>query len=158
MKPKAIISACLVGIPCRYDGKHAELNCRSYLAEHFDLIAVCPECLGGLGIPRMPAEIRGGRVETETGQDVTDRFRSGAEQTVEIAKRNGARIAILKNKSPSCGVTRIYDGNFCGALKEGVGVTTRLLQSEGILCVGEDQLASDADVRALLDRAAQGKS
>ena len=134
MKPKAIISACLVGIPCRYDGKHAELNCRSYLTERFDLIAVCPECLGGLGIPRMPAEIRGERVETEKGQDVT------------------------KNKSPSCGVTRIYDGNFCGALKVGVGVTTRLLQSEGILCVGEDQLASEADVRALFDRAAQGKS
>lgn len=143
-KGKILISACLTGVCCRYDGGH----CRDerLLADlaGSELIPVCPEQLGGLSTPRQPAEITGGSgidvlagvaaVQTRTGEDVTSFFINGAQKTLEIAKRAGVERAVLKSKSPSCGCGWIYDGSFSGLIIPGDGVGTALLKKEGITC------------------------
>ncbi len=128
-----LVSACLMGLPCRYDGKTCIPS-----QEVMDLVKksrampICPEQLGGLPTPRPPAEISKGRVINSNGEDVTENFLRGAEISAKLARLFGAKLAILKDKSPSCGSTLIYDGSFTEQLIEGEGMTTALLKREGV--------------------------
>lgn len=135
------VSACLLGIRCKYDGtsNYAEEAVRQ-LAERFTLIPVCPEQLGGLTTPRAPAEILNGRVITKDGLDVTESFQRGAEETLEIFKLLKLEAAILKEGSPSCGSGLIYDGTFTGVKIPGMGLTVRLLRDQGIGVISEKAL------------------
>jgi uncharacterized protein YbbK (DUF523 family) len=127
-----IVSACLAGIPCRYDGT-AELDQEVIrLVEDHRAIPVCPEQLGGLSTPRPPCEIKNRKVFTIYGEEVTDEFRKGAEIALAIARENGCKKAILKARSPSCGSGWIYDGTFSGTLIRGNGMTAELFLSNGI--------------------------
>ena len=140
MKEKLLVSACLLGIPCRYDGKSKPINEAFCLRNKFELIPVCPEVLGDLKTPRSPCEIRNGRVIREDGLDLTDQFRKGAESVLLTAKREGCKQALLKEKSPSCGTHFCYDGSFSGKVVEGEGVTARLLRENGIRLYSENEI------------------
>ncbi|MBC7130251.1 DUF523 domain-containing protein [Candidatus Bathyarchaeota archaeon] len=135
-----LCSACLLGIQCRYDGGHSFNNKVVELLKKEVLIPVCPEQLGGLPTPREPAEIKNGKVVTKSGIDVTENFQRGAEQTLRLAKLMGIKEAILKQKSPSCGCGKIYDGTFTGRIINGDGVTTALLKRNGIKVVPDEEL------------------
>ncbi len=135
---KLIISACLLGEPCRYDGKSKPLDAVALLRQTYELLPVCPECMGGLSTPRPPAEIQNdGRVVNREGRDVTENYRRGAEIALEIAQREGCTLALLKEKSPSCGCGRVYDGSFEGILRNGDGICAALLKQNGIRVLGE---------------------
>lgn len=135
---KLLVSACLLGIRCRYDGGCKPIPCLKELNEKYTLIPVCPECLGGLSTPRVPAERIGNRVLTREGTDVTANYRAGAEETLRIAEMTGCTVALLKARSPSCGCGEIYDGTFSGNLCPGDGVTAALLKEHGITVLNED--------------------
>ena len=138
MKETWIISACLAGIPCRYDGNACPIDLSGEHLKDIQLIPVCPEVLGGLKTPRIPNEIREGRVYDRDGRDVTEYFRKGAEETLRIAKEQHVTCALLKQKSPSCGYGLIYDGTFDGRLIPGKGITAGLLEENGIRIITED--------------------
>ena len=135
-----ICSACLLGIKCRYDGKSQPDNKVVALSKKEVLIPICPEQLGGLPTPREPAEQRGKKVFTESGKDVTKNFLRGAEQVLKIAKLFSVKEAILKQRSPSCGNGKVYDGTFSERTTKGDGVTTALLKKKGIKIVSEEDL------------------
>lgn len=135
-----LCSACLLGIECRYDGKSKTDKKVLELAKKEKLIPVCPEQLGGLPTPRPPSEQREGKVITKTNKDVTREFIKGAEEVLKIAKLFGIKEAIFKQKSPSCGCGKIYDGSFTGNLIKGDGVATALLKKNGIKVVTEENL------------------
>ncbi len=132
--PKYIVSACLAGRACRYSGKDALCPAVAALVERGEAVAVCPEELGGFPTPRDPAEQRGDRVVTSNGEDVTETFVAGARAALGVAQKSGCTHAILKSKSPSCGVGRVYDGSFTGTLVDGDGVFAQALHREGIPC------------------------
>ena len=137
---KILISACLLGVCCRYDGAskaHPEVL---RLAKEERLIPVCPEQLGGLTTPRSPSERQGERIVMDSGEDVTQQYHRGAEQALQLARRYCCTAAILKAKSPSCGSGRIYDGSFSRTLTDGWGVTAELLRSNGIRVYDETQI------------------
>jgi uncharacterized protein YbbK (DUF523 family) len=133
-----IISACLVGENCKYDGgnNYNESVCQ-FTKEH-NCIMICPEMDGGLGAPRPPAEQVGDRVINQEGEDVTRAFRRGAEKSLEKSLAEAERLgepvegAILRANSPTCGCGTIYDGTFSGILTEGDGIFARLLKERGI--------------------------
>lgn len=129
-----------MGAGCRYDGKSIHLDRLDELKEKYNLIPICPELLGGLGTPRSPAEKVGDKVINKEGQDVTTYFQRGAEKALKIAKMYDCKYAILKEKSPSCGIGKIYDGTFSGTLVEGNGITAELLMKNGISVIGESQI------------------
>lgn len=137
---KILVSACLLGISCRYDGKGKEYPGLAELMERHTLIPFCPECYGGLPIPRPPAERRGDRVITQNGLDVTVQYQKGAREALKLAQRCGCTWAILKERSPSCGAGEIYDGSFRHMTVTGDGVTAQLLRENGIQVIGESQL------------------
>lgn len=138
-KKKIILcSACLLGVKCRYNGKSKLSKRIIKLAKKAILVPVCPEQLGGLPTPREPAEQKGKRVFTKSGRDVTKNFQKGAKEVLRIAKLLGAKEAILKQKSPSCGSGQIYDGTFSKTLIKGNGVTTALLKKYGIKIFSEE--------------------
>ena len=137
---KILISRCLLGEPCRYDGKSIPCEDAIKLKEKYELIPVCPEVLGGLKTPRCPAERVGDKVLTKDGKDVTKEYTLGAELALEIATENGCTIAVLKEKSPSCGCGKIYDGTHSKMLKGGDGVTAELLKKNGIKVLGESKI------------------
>ena len=137
---KILVSACLYGNVCRYKGDSCFNEKVSALGQDNVLIPVCPECFGGLTIPRLPSEIKGGRVYAKDGEDVTDAFMSGAEQTLYIAKETNAQCAVLKENSPSCGFGKIYDGTFSGNKIDGNGITAQLLFDNEIQIFGESQI------------------
>ncbi len=137
-KAALLVSACLLGERCRYDGRASESPAVQALGKRFELVPVCPEILGGLTTPRLPAERRGLRVVRSDGADVSAAFRLGAERTLAIALDRNVVAAILKSRSPSCGVGRIYDGTFSGRLCDGDGITAERLRSAGILLFGEN--------------------
>ena len=145
MKTRIIVSACLLGENCRYDGKNNKNDGVISLSEHFDLIPVCPECFGGLSVPRTPCEIKEGRVFTKDGADLTDEFELGAEHTLYIAREKNCPAAVLKERSPSCGFGKIYDGSFSGSLTHGNGKTAELLTQNEIAVFGE------SNIRKLID-------
>ena len=134
---KILVSACLLGVRCRYDGKSKPHPAVERLMEQHTLIAVCGEILGGLPTPRVSAERQGARVVTADGCDVTAAYRRGAEEVLRLARHYGCKAAILKERSPSCGSGRIYDGTFTGTLNDGWGVTAELLRDHGICVIGE---------------------
>ena len=134
-----MISACLLGACCRYDGASKAHPLAALLAERHTLVPVCPEQLGGLPTPRPPAERRGGRVVTQSG-DVTEQYLRGAEETLKLCKLLGCEAAVLKERSPSCGRGQVYDGAFSGTLTAGDGVTAELLAAHGIPVYGESQI------------------
>lgn len=136
---KILVSACLLGVRCRYDGKSKPHPAVERLMEQHTLIPVCGEILGGLPTPRVSAERQGERVVTADGCDVTAAYRRGAEEVLRLAKRYGCKAAILKERSPSCGSGRIYDGTFTGTLTDGWGVTAELLRDHGICVIGESE-------------------
>ena len=135
-----LVSACLLGVECRYNGKGVLEPAVKPLLDRHCLIPVCPEIMGGLATPRMPAERSAGRVITRDGADVTPAYEKGAEETLKLAMLYGCRAAILKERSPSCGNGQIYDGTFTGKLTEGEGVCAGLLKSHGIKVYGESQI------------------
>lgn len=140
-----IVSACLAGIKCRYDGKSNKNEYIEKLVKEGKAIPVCPEVLGGLSIPRVPCEIlsykKGKRkVVNKEGRDCTEEFFLGAEKTFQIIKATGIKTAILKSKSPSCGSGKIYDGSFKGRLIKGDGITSEVLKSHGITVYAEDEI------------------
>lgn len=138
-----LVSACLLGVPCRYDGTGQADERILALAKKHHLIPVCPEQLGGLPTPRPSAERNGTRVLTRDDRDVTAPFQRGAEVTLRLARLFSCRIAILKANSPSCGSGQIYDGCFCGRLVPGDGMTAALLKQDGLTVLSEkDDLAS----------------
>ena len=139
---KILVSACLLGCPCRYDGKSKPNDQVLALMAHHTLIPVCPEQLGGLATPRPPAECQKGGVFTEAGTDVTVQYKRGAEEALRLAKRYGCACAILKERSPSCGSGEIYDGSFSRNLIAGDGVTAALLKANGIAVVGESEVGT----------------
>ena len=140
MKEKLLISACLLGIGCRYDGARVKKIDISELCERYDLIPVCPEIYGGLPTPRTPSERLDDRVLMRDGTDVTEQFIRGAEHTLDIAVASGARLALLKERSPSCGKGEIYDGSFSGKLICRDGVTAEYLIGNGIRVFGESEI------------------
>ena len=137
-----LISRCLLGDNCRYDGKSKPLPDETLqaLRARYDLIPVCPEVLGGLPTPRTPSERQGDRVVMKTGADVTEEYRRGAEATLQTAQENQVCAAVLKERSPSCGKGNIYDGTFTGTLKEGNGVTAEVLLNAGFTVYGESEI------------------
>lgn len=148
-KTPVLISACLLGVRCRYDGAGKAMPRLDELMARCALIPVCPEQLGGLGTPRPPSERRGDRVVSREGADVTAAFRRGAEEACRIAGLCGARLALLKARSPSCGRGIIYDGSFTGRLAAGDGVAAKALLSLGLPVFTEEEL--DAVLRDLED-------
>ena len=135
-----LVSACLLGIGCRYDGKHkADPNVLK-LKEKYNLIPICPEIYGGLTTPRVPSERIGDKVMMKDGRDVTDNYVRGANEALELCRIFDIKTAILKERSPSCGKGEIYDGSFTGALTARDGVTAELLISSGIRVLGESEI------------------
>ncbi|ASS74468.1 hypothetical protein CIG75_05325 [Tumebacillus algifaecis] len=147
-----VISACLVGCQCRYDGDDNLIPAFQQMVEQGEAVFVCPEQLGGLSTPRPPAEIVGGtgedvldgkaKVLTNQGVDVTDQFLKGAQQALKMAQLVGAQEAILKERSPSCGSALVYDGTFSGDKRPGDGVTSALLKRHGIAVFSEETYAN----------------
>jgi len=137
---KILISACLLGVRCRYDGAskaHPEIQ---KLMERHTLVPVCPEQLGGLSTPRIPAERQGETVRTREGGDVTEAYCRGGKEALRLCRMFGCEAALLKERSPSCGSGEIYDGSFTGTLTAGDGVTAQLLKAHGIPVYGESQI------------------
>lgn len=130
-KMKILVSACLTGENCKYNGGSNFSEKLAALAEENELIPVCPEVLGGLPVPRTPAEIRDGIVTAKDGRVVDEFFRKGAEKALRIAQENHAELAILQSRSPSCGPKQIYDGSFSGTRIPGMGVFAALLSENG---------------------------
>ena len=139
---RLLISRCLLGDPCRYDGKSKPLPAETLeaLRERYRLIPVCPEVLGGLPTPRTPSERQGDRVVMKTGADVTKEYRRGAETALRAVQENQVCAAVLKERSPSCGKGEIYDGSFTGTLKNGNGVTAEALLEAGFTVYGESEI------------------
>ncbi|MGL4362313.1 MAG: DUF523 domain-containing protein [Cellulosilyticaceae bacterium] len=140
-----IVSACLAGEMCRYDGKANKDDSIQKMVEEGLAVTVCPEVLGGLSIPRIPCEQRKigeGKIQVinKEGKDCTKYFEDGAKKTLYIAKKLGVTHAILKAKSPSCGCGEIYDGTFSGVLIQGDGITTTVLKENGIIVLTEKDL------------------
>lgn len=135
-----LVSACLLGLACRYDGKSKPCEDVIKLTEKYNLIPFCPEVMGGLPTPRHPSEIVGDRVINLIDEDVTVQYKKGAEEALKIAKIYNCKYAILKEKSPSCGSGIIHNGEFDGGYIEGDGITARLLKENGIKVLGESDI------------------
>jgi len=133
-----LVSACLVGTCCRYDGRHGYNEVIASLSKIHTLIPICPEQLGGFPTPRPAAELKDGRVVTKSGNDITSQFDLGAKETLKIAQLTNCTFAILKNRSPSCGITQIYDGHFSGKRVDGMGITANFLQQNGMTVISEN--------------------
>lgn len=138
-----LVSKCLLGENCKYNGTNNKNEAVISFLKDKNYISVCPECLGGLTIPRNPSEISGEKVISSLGDDVTDMFKKGAEKTLEIAKINNVNIAILKQRSPSCGCGFIYDGTFSKTVKKGNGVTADLLLKNNIKILTEENFLNE---------------
>lgn len=139
-KENVLISACLLGVNCKYSGGNNYKKQVELLKEKYNLIPICPEIYGGLETPREPSEIVDSKVINKKGIDVTPQFKKGAEETLKLAKFYNVKLAILKEKSPSCGFKEIYDGTFSGKLKTGNGITAELLFENGIKIIGESNI------------------
>ena len=135
-----LISACLLGIPCRYDGRSVKAVDVSALREKYNLIPVCPEIYGGLPTPRTPSERQGDKTVMKDGRDVTENYLRGARAAYDLCVELDCKKALLKEKSPSCGKGKIYNGSFTGTLTEGNGVTAEYLLARGIEVFGESEI------------------
>ena len=140
MKEKILVSACLLGLNCKYSGGNNENEKVLKYLEDKEPILVCPEIFGGLTTPRQPSEIKGDRVVNILGEDVTENFQRGAQETLKLAKKFGVKKALLKAKSPSCGKDKIYDGTFTNTLIAADGATAKLLRENNIEIISEKDL------------------
>jgi uncharacterized protein YbbK (DUF523 family) len=145
VKKSILVSACLLGVNCKYNGENnAQKKLIDYFESHPDycFIPICPEQLGGLPTPRKPCEMQQSsqKVLTQDGEDKTFEYQKGAAEALYIAKLAGAKLAILKEKSPSCGVHFIYDGTFQSIKIAGQGVSAKLLSENGIEIISEEDL------------------
>lgn len=143
-RPTVLVSACLLGTCCNHEGGHSRRSAVVALAATHRVVPICPEVCGGLPTPRPAAERRGDRVLTESGEDVTDAYERGAAAAVELAHAVGARRAVLKARSPSCGSARVYDGTFTRTLRAGEGVTAAALRAAGLDVCSEEDLQSES--------------
>lgn len=141
---KILVSACLLGMGVRYDGGRKENRAVLDLMSRHTLIPVCAEVFGGLPTPRVPAERTGDQVITRDGRDVTAEYVRGAEEIVRLAELYGCTLAILKERSPSCGHGSIYDGTHTGTLTEGDGVLAERLLKAGVKVIGESGIEKAA--------------
>lgn len=141
--PRMLVSACFCGVSCRYDGGASSIPKFLRLAEEGLALPVCPEIAGGLFVPRTPCEILEGRVISRAGKDFTEAYARGAASVLEEALRYGIDVAILKEKSPSCGSAFVYDGSFTGKLVPGEGITAALLRRNGIAVWSEATVPPD---------------
>ena len=157
MSEKILVSACFMGIDCKYNGGNNKNQDVIDYVEGKDYVLICPETIGGLSIPRLPSEIEIGkdgldvvnglaRVYSKDGKDVTDEYIKGAMVGLEQAVEFGAELAILKEGSPSCGSNLIHDGTFSGNKKSGMGVTVALLRKSGIRVISEKDLVSQLGI------------
>ena len=137
---KIMVSACLAGENCKYNGGNNRNEKVLQLMEEHDVIMVCPEQLGGLPTPRVPSEIRDGVVTARDGRIVDKEFRAGAAKCLDIALREKPDLIVLQSRSPSCGVKQRYDGTFTGMRVDGSGVTAQLLMENGFRCVDVEDL------------------
>ena len=137
---RILVSACLMGVGCRYDGKSNQLPQLEQLMKQHTCIPVCPEIFGGLPTPRVPAERQGSKIMTQDGQDVTQQFVRGTAEVLRLADLYHCKAALLKERSPSCGSGQIYDGTFTKTLTEGDGLTAEMLNRKGIAVYGESQI------------------
>ncbi len=137
---KYVVSACLLGDNCKYNGgnNYNEKVCKFLNDKKY--IKVCPECLGGLSIPRLSSEIIGDKVINSSNIDVTLNYKKGAEETLKICQNENINCAIMKSRSPSCGCGKIYDGTFSKKLVDGDGITVRLLKEHGIKVLSEEDI------------------
>ncbi len=140
---RILVSACLLGVNCRYNGIPKEdAAVKELLArEDITLVPMCPEQLGGLPTPRTPSERKGDGVFSAEGEDRTEAFTQGAQEALRLATLYGCEAALLKERSPSCGNKEVYDGSFTGTLVPGEGVTAELLRKNGVKVFGESELA-----------------
>lgn len=137
---KYIVSACLMGDNCKYNGGNNYNEDVINFLKDKEYIKVCPEVFGGLKTPRVPSEIVFDKVINQKGLDVTNEYLKGAYKTLQIIKDNNIKCAILKSRSPSCGTNQIYDGTFSKTLKSGDGITAKLLKENGISVFSELEL------------------
>ena len=139
---KVLISACLLGDNVKYSGGNNLTPELVTMLEKYNvkIVKICPECFAGLPIPRVPSEIRGDKVYGKDGRDITKEFLVGAEKTYQVAKNKEIDFAILKERSPSCGNSYIYDGSFSGKVIQGQGLTVRKLNEENIVIFSEENL------------------
>ena len=147
-----LVSACLLGINCKYNGDNNKSEKIEEYLKDKKFILVCPEQLGGLPTPRIPSEIIGESLNIlnnnrvvidKNGNDVTSQFIKGAQETLQIAKKLNIKKAILKDGSPSCGVNYIYDGKFNGTKIKGMGLTAQLLKESSIDVISELELGGN---------------
>ena len=137
---KIMVSGCLLGKNCKYNGgNNYSEKVAEYIKGH-EVISVCPECMGGLPTPRIPAEIVDGIVTNREGQVVDEEFRRGAQIALEIARKEQIDVAILQSRSPSCGSKQIYDGTFSGVKVDGQGVFAKLLKEHGFHMIDVEDL------------------
>ena len=136
-----LVSGCLLGLNCKYNGGNNDNAAVHKFLEGKEYVIFCPERASGLPAPRLPSEIRGDKVYSKAGDDVTAEFTAGAEKALAFCKTHGVTQAILKARSPSCGVHAVYDGTFTGKVIPGMGVTARLLAENGIELMDEEDLA-----------------
>lgn len=141
---KIIISACLLGDKCKYNGKDNYQKEIEELKQYYDIVPICPETMGGLQIPRDPSEIYKERVISKKGKDVTKNFIAGKNQVINIVKYLHIKKAILKENSPSCGSNFIYDGTFTNKLIPGSGITAKALKELGVI------VYTEADIEKLV--------
>lgn len=137
---KILVSACLLGENCKYNGGNNYSEKVAKFTKGHQVISVCPECLGGLPTPRVPAEIVNGVVTNREGQNVDAEFRKGAEIALNIAKEETIDVAVLQSRSPSCGVKQIYDGTFSKRVIDGQGVFAEMLQKHGFQLIDVEDL------------------
>ncbi len=135
-----IVSACLAGVACRYDGAAKPCEKVIRLVAEGQALPLCPEQLGGLPTPRLPAEQIGNKVIRKDGVDVTAEFNRGAQEALKIAKLVRAKTAILKARSPSCGSGKIYDGSFTSTLTNRNGIFAELCKDYGIKVMTEEEI------------------
>jgi len=138
---KILVSACLLGKNCKYNGGNNLNQGVLEFIEGHEVIGVCPEQLGGLSTPRLPAEIVAGLVTNKEGVSVDNEFRKGAQEALAVALENKVDLAILQSRSPSCGVKEIYDGSFSGKKIKGQGVFAKLLSARGIKVLDAEDVA-----------------
>lgn len=137
---KVLVSACLLGVNCKYNGNSNKNEKVLKYIKDKQVIPICPEILGGLSTPRTPSEVSNNRIITKDGKDVTSNYTKGAEEVLKLCKLFDVKKAILKSKSPSCGSGLIYDGTFSNILTKGDGITTKLLKENNIEVLTEDDL------------------
>lgn len=140
MREKILVSACLLGVNCKYNGSNNENEKVLFYIKDKEVIPICPEIMGGLSTPREPSEIFENKVISKSGKDVTSNFQKGAEETLNLARKLGVKKAILKSRSPSCGLDEVYDGTFSNKLVNKNGITAELLKNNGFVILREEDV------------------